>query len=415
MPEETIPVRLPRKLPVWAMGLANMPTGFVYGFISTAMGILLASRGVALDRIGSILFLAFSPTFWAFLLAPMLDVRFTKRVYAYLLAALAAVLLAGAIFELGNLRWFTALLTASSVAITLYSNAVGGWAPDVLADEEFDTMSGWFNIANLGAAGVFSLLAITMVRKTSPHVAGVVLGVMVLLPTVLLARFPAPAAPEGTLRANFSAMRRDMIRVLKGRRIWLGLTIFLSPIAFALTNLFSSLGGEFGANEKMVTNLNGPGVALVCSIGCLLAIPACRRWPRRTVYVLAAVGAAVFAATLALLPRTVPAYAVCLLGYNLFQGFNYTAFVALALEITGPGNALAGTMMAMLTASMNVPITWMIKVDSSVHDRWGVAAMLWVDAGSAVLTAVVLLLWVLPVMERWVARHDAVQLGRRAD
>jgi PAT family beta-lactamase induction signal transducer AmpG len=390
------------------MGLANMPTGFVYGFISTAMGILLSRRGVSVDRIGSILFLAFSPTFWAFLLAPVLDVRFTKRVYAYVLAAMAAVLLGGAVLELGDLRWFTGLLTASSVCITLYSNAVGGWAPDVLLDEEFDTMSGWFNVANLGAAGMFSLVAVMLVRHTPLAVAAGVMAVLVLLPTGLLARFPAPAAPAGTLAANFGAMRRDMVRVLRGRRIWLGLAIFLSPIAFALTNLFSSLGGEFGASEKWVAGLNGPGVAVVCSVGCLLAIPACKRWPRRTVYVLAAVGAAVFAAVLAMLPRTLPAYAVCLLGYNLFQGFNYTAFVALALEITGPGNALAGTMMAMLTASMNIPITWMIKVDSSVHDRWGVGAMLWVDAGSAVVTAVVLLAWVLPAMERWVGRREAV-------
>jgi hypothetical protein len=34
--------------------------------------------------------------------------------------------------------------------------------------------------------------------------------------------------------------------------------------------------------------------------------------------------------------------------------------------------------------------------------------MLWVDAGSAVVTAVVLLAWVLPAMERWVGRREAV-------
>ena len=90
---ETASAGRARSLPVWAMGLANMPAGFVYGFISTAMGILLSHRGVSVGRIGSISVIAFSPTFWAWLLAPILDVHFTKRVYAFALAALAALLL----------------------------------------------------------------------------------------------------------------------------------------------------------------------------------------------------------------------------------------------------------------------------------------------------------------------------------
>ena len=90
------------------MGLANTPTGFVYGFISTAMGILLVSRGVSLARVGGISAIAFSPTFWAWLLAPILDVRFTKRTYGFFFAALAALLLAATVLSLGNLTLFTA-------------------------------------------------------------------------------------------------------------------------------------------------------------------------------------------------------------------------------------------------------------------------------------------------------------------
>ncbi|MFC6646407.1 MFS transporter [Granulicella cerasi] len=405
-PHHEPPLENPKKFPVWAMGLANAPTGFVYGFISTAMGIMLASRGVSVAKIGAISALAFSPTFWAWLFAPILDVRFTKRFYALILAVLAAVLLAGAVVSMGDLSRFAILLTASSVAATLYSNAVAGWAPDVLADEEFDTMSGWFNVANLGAAGVFSIIAVTLMHRLPATTAAAFLALLVLAPALLLLWFPAPRQPEGTLAANFSAMRRDLFRVLRGSRIWLGLAIFLSPIAFALTNIFSSLGDEFHVPERWVTNLNGLGVAGVCSIGCLLAIPACRRWPRRNVFVLAAVGAAIFAAFLALTPHTLGCYAVGVLGYNFFQGFNYTAFVALALEITGPGNALSGTMMAMLTASMNVPIAALIWLDSRVHDRWGLQSMLWFDCLSAVVTAVVLLGFVIPRMERWVARRE---------
>ena len=340
------------------MGLANTPTGFVYGFISTAMGILLVSRGVSLARVGGISAIAFSPTFWGWLLAPILDVRFTKRTYGFFFAALAALLLAATVLSLGNLTLFTAFLTASCASIVLYSNSIAGWTPDIVSDGEFDTISGWFNIANLGAAGVFSAIVVVLVRTMPLPAAAASLGLLVFAPTLLLAYFPAPSVPSGELRENFQSMARDLGRVLRQTRTWIGLILFVAPVgAFALTNLFSSLGADFHASENFVTTLNGPGVAAACSAGCLLAIPLCRLLRRRTVYLIAGTGAAIAAVALALLPHTPNVFAAGVLAYNLFQGLNYTSFVALELEIVGPKNAVSGTMMAMLTASANIPIS----------------------------------------------------------
>jgi PAT family beta-lactamase induction signal transducer AmpG len=391
----------PRKLPVWAMGLANMPTGFVYGFISTAMGILLAARGVSVGKVGTISAVAFSPTFWAWLLAPVLDVRFTKRIYAHLFSTAAAVLLGVAVLSLGDLRVFTVVLTASCACVVLYSNSVQGWAPDAISDAEYDAMSGWFNVANLGAAGVFSAVAVVMVRVLPLPAVAMCLAGLVLAPTLLLRYFPAPRQPSGRLRENFAAMARSLRRVLGEGRVWVGLTIFLVPVgAFALTNLFSTMGADFRATEAEVTELNGPAVAAACSLGCLMAIPLCRRLRRRSVYITAGAGAAVAAAAMGVLPHTVMVYAVGLLTYNFFQGFNYTSFTALELEIVGPQNALSGTMMAMLTASGNVPISGMTWLDSRVHDAHGLKAMLFTDAGASILTAVLLVAVVLPLFDR---------------
>jgi PAT family beta-lactamase induction signal transducer AmpG len=394
-----------RKLPVWAMGLANCPTGFVYGFISTAFGILLASRGVPVAKIGTISAIAFSPTFWAWLMSPMLDVRFTKRAYAFALVSLSSVLLGVAIFSLGNLTVFTVALTASCACIVLYSNAVQSWAPDIVDDAEYDAMAGWFNIANLGAAGVFGALTVIFVRVLPLPIAALMLALLVLAPAGLLLYFPAPRKPEGTLSANFGSMTRDMKRVLREGRVWIGLLIFISPIAFALTNLFSSMGADFHASERAVTTLNGPLVAVACSLGCLLAIPLCKLWKRRTVYLMAGVGSAVAAVALGLLPHTMVIYAAGLLFYNFTQGFNYASFTALELEIIGPQNAVCGTMMAMLSASANVPISTMTYVDSHVHDAFGLKAMLLTDAGASTLTAIVLLLVVLPMLDRYMRRE----------
>jgi MFS transporter, PAT family, beta-lactamase induction signal transducer AmpG len=290
--------------------------------------------------------------------------------------------------------------------VVLYSHAVQGWAPDVVTDAEYDAMSGWFNVANLGAAGVFGAVTVVLVRVLPLAAAALLLALLVFAPTVLLVWYPAARQPEGRVRENFRAMARDLRRVLREGRVWIGLVMFLAPVgAFALTNLFSTLGADFGASERAVTGLNGPGVAAVCSLGCLLAIPLCRRWRRRTVYLLAGVGAAVAAVAMGLLPHTVAIYAVGLLVYNFFQGFNYTAFTALELEIIGPQNALSGTMMAMLSASVNAPISGMTWLDSRVHDAHGLRAMLFTDAGASGVAAVVLVVVVLPVMGRFVGRR----------
>ena len=55
--------RMRRQLPPWAMGLAIAPLGFYFGFISTAMPILLSAKGVSVDEISKVSFIGFSPSF----------------------------------------------------------------------------------------------------------------------------------------------------------------------------------------------------------------------------------------------------------------------------------------------------------------------------------------------------------------
>jgi hypothetical protein len=57
-----------RRLSPWAMGFANAPLGFYFGYISTAIPILLSARGVSVDEISHVSGIAFSPSFWAFAL-----------------------------------------------------------------------------------------------------------------------------------------------------------------------------------------------------------------------------------------------------------------------------------------------------------------------------------------------------------
>jgi hypothetical protein len=118
----------------------------------------------------------------------------------------------------------------------------------------------------------------------------------------------------------------------------------------------------------------------------------CGRVQRRTVYIVTGFGGAAAALGMIRAPHTLLFFALGVLGYNFFTGINYTAFSALCYEIVGAGNALAGTQMALLTASANLPISYMTVVDGHFHTTHGLTGMLAVDAVSSVVVGAVLLM-----------------------
>ena len=71
--------------------------------------------------------IAFSPGFWAFLVSPILDVRFSRRWYATVLAVIASLSLVVAFLNLHHLGLLEVLLTAGFAAAYLYQSAIGGW------------------------------------------------------------------------------------------------------------------------------------------------------------------------------------------------------------------------------------------------------------------------------------------------
>jgi len=382
-----------RQLPPWAMGLAVAPLGFYFGFVSTATPILLAARGVSVEEISRVSAIGFSPTFWAFLLCPILDVRFSKRAYALFFAGVAAVCLGVSTLLTADLVAFTTLLTMGCAAAVLFGNALCGWMPDVIEDRHYSQVGGTVNVANLGAAGLFAALAVVLVRMLPAPAAAPLLGLTILAPAALLFFIPLPAKPMRGAAEMFRSFFSDLYRVCKRPGCILGLVCFLSPTAcFALTNLYSGMGSDFHAPERWVTALNGPGVAAVCSAGCLLGIWICGRYPRRTVYILAGFGGAAAALGLIWAPHTLGWFAAGVLIYNFFQGINYTALTALEFEIVGPGNPLASTQIALLTAASNLPISYMTAVDGHFHTAHGLSGMLAVDALSSLAVGTVLLL-----------------------
>ena len=79
-------------IPVSWMGLANLPYGMYGALTLITVPQLLAARHVPEPTIASITAAAMIPTFCGFLLAPIIDVRFSRRSYALVFGVLSALL-----------------------------------------------------------------------------------------------------------------------------------------------------------------------------------------------------------------------------------------------------------------------------------------------------------------------------------
>src|SRR6202046_3005771 len=91
------------RVPVWLMGLTNLSYGLYGGVVAFAVPQLLGDRHVPESSIAGLTAVAFSPGFWAFLVSPILDVRFSRRWYAVVLAIISALSLVVAFMRLEHI------------------------------------------------------------------------------------------------------------------------------------------------------------------------------------------------------------------------------------------------------------------------------------------------------------------------
>ena len=80
--------------------------------------------------------MSMSPTFWAFLLTPIVDVGFSRGTHAFAFALLSAIMLGAALwlFSPDRLPLFTALVLFAELAIVLQNSAVMGWMAEFVPD-----------------------------------------------------------------------------------------------------------------------------------------------------------------------------------------------------------------------------------------------------------------------------------------
>jgi PAT family beta-lactamase induction signal transducer AmpG len=390
------------RVPVWIMGLTNLSYGLYGGVVAFAVPQLLGDRHVPESAIAGLTAVAFSPGFWSFLFSPVLDVRFSRRWYATVLAFIAALTLVVAFLNLDHLALLETVLTIGFFAAYLYQSALGGWLSSITSAEEENAVSVWITIANVGGFGLMAICCNQLVSRLSPVPVALVLGASILLPTLAFPFMQAPGPDRRLASESFPQFFGDLMTLVKRREVLIALVLFAAPAAsFSLTNFLGGRGSDFHASPGFVGFVGGAGAAAGGIVGCLVFPLLSRLLPLRVLYLTVGLVGALFTAGLALLPHTPASYAVILIAENLFQSLAITISMAVIFETIGRDNPLASTTFCFIGSAYGVPLTYMLYVDAFGFNRGGIAGSLLIDGIAGVVASLLL-----GAMLMWLARSS---------
>lgn len=374
--------------------MSIFPFGLVVGFTVTALPFLLTHQGIPLYKVAGVSATVMSPTFWGFLLQPLMDTGLTRRAYSWLTTAIAAICLGAALLLLSpaHLGIFTVLLLLAELSMVLYSGAVSGWTAQFTPDSLRGSVSGWTNVANLGGGALGSLAVMSL----APHVslkwialglfAAIMLGVS---PTLL---FPAAVRSAFRFRQVFTDAIKATWLACKTKEVLAGFAVFLVPAsAEAAINLFSGMGGDFHTAAATVVWVTGAGCAITSSVGALLGGYAANHVSRGFLYLSSGLVTSFVALALALTPHTPTAFILGVLVYNGLAGISYAAFNALGYQLVGQKSAVASTQLGLFSASTNLAIVYMTWADGQGYKHFGVRGLLLTDSIASMVTAILLL------------------------
>ncbi len=384
--------------PIWLLGFGLWPLGVNGALLLTTMPQLLAAQHTPETRIAAITAMALAPGFVSFLMAPLLDWRFSRRTWAILFTGLTGVGCALAFLFVERLDVLPLVFFLSNLSAYLVAAACGGWFGQRVAREHQGALGSWFAVVNIASGGLAAAIAIPVFRGLPPPFGALALGGLNLLALPLLVTTPCAPADARLAREGLIAFARDVGRVVRRPIVLWTLLLFVSPAtAFALTNSLSGFAGEFHTGEALAGLIGGAGVCVAGVVGSLLAPRLGAGLSPRRLYILVGLVGAAFSLLLIALPRTPALYGVALLGENIFQAAAFAVSNVISLNSIGEDNPLAATQFGLLFASTSVPLTYMQIIDGAAFTAHGLNGGLFVDAvltaGSCLALALVLRLF----------------------
>ncbi len=377
---------MPRSVPpVWLMGLSNSSVGLTSGIAFFAIPQLLAARHVPEAAIAGITAAAMASNFWPFVFGPILDIWVSRRFYATLFAALASLLVVLALTSLHRPAILQIALVLAVACAMLYTTALCGWLSTVCPPESKNTLSAWLNIAVISGTGVTSVVGGELIRWLPIWPAACLLAAIVFLPAVLFLFIPCSAPDKRLAGETFAQFGREILAMLRSRRVLLALLILVSPCSsFALTNLMGGLGADFHASPRIVSLAGGLGAFFPGLFGCLLFPVLAKGRSLILLYLADGIVGSLFTLSLILLPHTPVTFSLALAGEYFFQGIAFSIGVGIIFQAIGENNPLAATTYTVLSAATYVPITYMMVADGKGYALGAIAGSFGMDAAISI-------------------------------
>jgi PAT family beta-lactamase induction signal transducer AmpG len=375
--------------------LLNLPFGAVSGYLSVALAYSLARHGMPVEQIGALIAIYLLPQAWKFLWAPIVDTTMTrKRWYVVGTAMTGLGVVTMSIFST-QATTFAALATLaamSSFAVSFVGMAVESLAANGTAAVEKGRAAGWLQAGSLGGGGLGGGAALWLMQHVSlPWVTGAALGACIMLcclPLLLVAEPPPAAIHQHGAIHKLKDVLQDIWRVLRAPGGYMALLVVFLPIGTgAASNYWSVVADEWRASVVLVALINGAAGGIASALGCLAGGYLSDRFNRKNAYVGFGLFQMVCAVSMALGPRTPAAYVVFTLIYAFGSGLTFSGFSAVTLEAIGYG--AAATKYNVFASLSNIPIAYMTAIEGWAHPRWGTTGLLFLEAGLAIVSAVV--------------------------
>ena len=378
-----------RNVPPWMFGV--LYGGTFNGFVAVSLSQLLPEHGVTLERESEIATLILTASYVGFLVTPIVDCGLPRRIWAIMLALLATVCLGISVPMLraasangGHGAATVALMLVLFVgylANQVYTSAIGGMVPNLVAPSQLGTVSAWMNISYLSLSFMGGALSVWEIR----HLPSALAALLVPLPVLLGASPLLVIGHEDRALSRFrNAMQQLLVNLrttLRQPKFLFALMVFVVPSAtFALQNLFGGMGTDFKASANL-TNLSvGILSTIGCAVGAALGGPLSNRIDRRVLFIAPAMIAGIGSLAMAFGPHTPWIFAGGMLFYNLMAGINYTATSALVFQIVGKNNPLSATEYSVCIAACNLAIAGTVFMDGAGSSHGGANGSLIVDA-----------------------------------
>ncbi|MBB6145151.1 PAT family beta-lactamase induction signal transducer AmpG [Silvibacterium bohemicum] len=367
-------------IPIWLMGLSNLPFGLFNGILVMALPQMLAARHVPEEKIATAITVVVTGAIFVFPLGPLLDVRFSRRWYATMFALVSAVSVALSILFQSHITVVEVAMFVGFASIFLSQNALGGWLASVVAREDEGKLSAWTQIATAGGAGLMSIITEEALRGLPLWASALLLGLLVQLPTLIFLWMPMPLQDRRLASESFSQFWGEVFAVIRRREVLVALVMLVAPTgSFTLTNMIAGLGGDFHASPRFISIVGGAGLSFAGIAGSLLFLPLRRFFSLRPLYLLIGTVGSLFTLSLLLLQRTPATFCIALIGENVFQALAITGAVAIIYETIGRDNPFAATQYSLLFCGLGLPIIYMQFVDGKAYGRHGVAGAFGAD------------------------------------